>query len=95
MINGPAIGLAGAARPAKPVKAEAVSNLTDTSFVKIGGKSQMTDWQTCESGAGGVFVPADTALGYSVSAKFETCMRGKGYVPESEAIAQFEQSAAL
>ncbi len=58
----------------------------DISFVKIGGGSNMHDWLTCETQAGG-FIHV-TQSGYLVDPGFESCMRGKGYKPESEAAAE-------
>ncbi len=58
----------------------------DISFVKIGGGSNMNDWLTCEAQAGG-FIRV-TQNGYLVDPGFESCMRAKGYKPESEAAAE-------
>jgi len=54
----------------------------DISFVKMGGGSNMYDWVTCETEAGG-FIRV-TQNGYLVDPAFESCMRAKGYKPESE-----------
>jgi len=54
----------------------------DVSFVKIGGGSNMNDWLACEAQAGG-FIRV-TQSGYLVDPAFESCMRAKGYKPESE-----------
>jgi hypothetical protein len=67
--------------------AEAAPNSTDDiSFVKIGGGSNMNDWLSCEAEAGG-FIRV-TQNGYLVDPGFESCMRAKGYKPESEAAAE-------
>ncbi len=64
--------------------AGAVSQVQDASFVKIGGGANMVDWQACQSMAGDIYISAGQS--YSVNPAFETCMRGKGYLPESEAV---------
>jgi len=59
------------------------SQVTDEiSFVKMGGGSDMQDWATCEVQAGG-FVTVVQG-GYLINPGFESCMRTKGYKPESE-----------
>lgn len=60
---------------------------SDISFVKIGGGSDMADWQACESLAGGLFTM--NATGYDILPEFEQCMRAKGYTTETEAEAEF------
>lgn len=55
---------------------------SDVSFVKMGGGSNMQDWLMCEAEAGG-FVRVVEG-GYLIDPGFETCMRAKGYKPESE-----------
>lgn len=54
----------------------------DISFIKMGGGSNMHDWLMCEADAGG-FVRVVQG-GYIIEPGFESCMRGKGYKPESE-----------
>ena len=54
----------------------------DISFVKVGGGSDMRDWSICEAESGSVFRILDT--GYMIEPRFESCMRAKGYKPESE-----------
>jgi len=66
--------------PAAPLAAPQPSN--DISFVKIGGGSNMQDWLMCEAEAGG-FVRVVKG-GYLIDPGFESCMRAKGYKPESE-----------
>ncbi len=48
-------------------------------YVRLNGSTSIEDWHKCESSAGG----------YS-SAGFESCMRSRGYVSESEAISILE-----
>ncbi|MDB2439639.1 hypothetical protein N9W89_13080 [Hellea sp.] len=55
----------------------------EISFVKMGGGSDMQDWASCEAQAGG-FVTVVQG-GYIIDSGFESCMRSKGYKPESEA----------
>jgi len=54
------------------------------SFVKMGGGSNMQDWLMCEAEAGG-FIRVVKG-GYLIDPGFESCMRAKGYKPESEAL---------
>jgi len=58
------------------------STSRNISFVKMGGGSNMYDWLTCEAEAGG-FVRVVQG-GYLIEPEFESCMRGRGYKPESE-----------
>lgn len=68
------------AQPVAPLAAPQTSQ--DISFVKMGGGSNMHDWLMCEAEAGG-FVRVVQG-GYLIEPAFETCMRSKGYKPESE-----------
>lgn len=68
------------ARPTAPLTAPQTSQ--DISFVKMGGGSNMHDWLMCEAEAGG-FVRVVEG-GYLIEPGFESCMRAKGYKPESE-----------
>jgi len=74
--------------PQRVVQAEPKAHLAaprttqDISFVKMGGGSNMHDWLMCEAEAGG-FVRVVQG-GYIIEPGFESCMRGKGYKPESE-----------
>lgn len=68
------------AQPAAPIAAPRPTN--DISFVKMGGGSNMQDWLMCEAEAGG-FVRVVQG-GYLIDPGFESCMRAKGYKPESE-----------
>jgi len=68
------------ARPVAPLAAPQPSD--DISFVKMGGGSNMQDWLMCEAEAGG-FVRVVQG-GYLIDPGFESCMRAKGYKPESE-----------
>ena len=68
------------AQPTVPIAAPQPSN--DISFVKMGGGSDMQDWLNCEAQAGG-FVRVVQG-GYLIDPGFETCMRSRGYKPESE-----------
>lgn len=68
------------ARPMAPLITPRVTQ--DISFVKMGGGSNMQDWVTCEAQAGG-FVQV-LQEGYLIEPRFESCMRAKGYKPESE-----------
>ena len=52
------------------------------SFVKMGGGSDMQDWVMCETEAGGFIRVVEG--GYLIDPGFESCMRAKGYKPESE-----------
>jgi len=61
------------------------------SYVKMGGGSKISDWQACEKQAGGYF--NTTSTGFIVEPKFDSCMRGAGYKPESEAQAELSASA--
>ena len=61
------------------------------SYVKMGGGSQISDWQGCEAEAGNYFLT--TATGFVVAPKFDSCMRAKGYKPEAEAEAELAASA--
>ena len=72
------------AQPAAPIAAPQTSN--DISFVKMGGGSNMQDWLMCEAEAGG-FIRV-TQAGYLIEPGFESCMRSKGYKPESEVAEQ-------
>ena len=51
-------------------------------FVKLNGDSSMRDWQTCENLHMGYWLI--DAAGGRIDPKFESCMRNKGYVLESE-----------
>jgi hypothetical protein len=68
------------AQPQAPLAAPQTSQ--DISFVKMGGGSNMHDWLMCEAEAGG-FVRVVQG-GYLIEPGFESCMRAKGYKPESE-----------
>lgn len=68
------------AQPRAPLTAPQTSQ--DISFVKMGGGSNMHDWLMCEAEAGG-FVRVVQG-GYLIEPGFESCMRAKGYKPESE-----------
>lgn len=65
---------------APPLAAPQTSN--NISFVKMGGGSNMQDWVLCEAEAGG-FIRVVQG-GYLIDPGFESCMRAKGYKPESE-----------
>jgi hypothetical protein len=58
------------------------------SYVKMGGGSQIADWQACETQAGGYFITSPN--GFSVEPGFDSCMRAKGYKPEAEAQAELD-----
>ena len=73
-----------AAQPVRQASAEQTGAL---SYVKIGGGSRMSDWQSCETQAGGYFRMGQT--GFTVEPAFDTCMRGLGYITEDEAEAKF------
>ena len=73
------------AQPKAPLAAPRTTQ--DISFVKMGGGSNMHDWLMCEAEAGG-FVRVVQG-GYIIEPGFESCMRGKGYKPESEVVDQF------
>lgn len=64
-------------------QAAASSGADSLSYVKIGGGSQISDWEACEKRAGGYFNP--TASGFTVNPSFDACMRSSGYMPEEEA----------
>ncbi|MEP3888932.1 MAG: hypothetical protein ABJN69_00615 [Hellea sp.] len=68
------------AQPQAPLAAPQTTQ--DISFVKMGGGSNMQDWTMCEAEAGG-FVRVVQG-GYLIDPGFESCMRAKGYKPESE-----------
>lgn len=68
------------AKPMAPLAAPRTTQ--DISFVKMGGGSNMHDWLMCEAEAGG-FVRVVQG-GYLIEPSFESCMRAKGYKPESE-----------
>lgn len=74
--------------PARVVQAQPQAPLTapqtsqNISFVKMGGGSNMHDWLMCEAEAGG-FVRVVQG-GYLIEPGFESCMRARGYKPESE-----------
>ena len=70
------------ARPEANLAAPQISS--DISFVKMGGGSNMHDWLMCEAESGG-FIRVVQG-GYLIEPKFETCMRAKGYKPESEVV---------
>ena len=61
----------------------------DLSYVKIGGGSKISDWQSCEGQAGSYFLT--TATGFLVAPEFDSCMRSKGYKPEAEAELELAQ----
>ena len=61
------------------------------SYVKMGGESQISDWQACEKQAGQYF--QTTATGFIVDPAFDQCMRASGYKPEAEAQSELELSA--
>ena len=80
--------------PARVVQAQPQASLSapqtsqDISFVKMGGGSNMHDWMMCEAEAGG-FVRVVQG-GYLIEPGFESCMRAKGYKPESEVADQLD-----
>jgi len=53
------------------------------SYVKVDGTLSMSDWMACEQRTGGAFIV--TRSGTTVASDFDSCMRERGYVPESEA----------
>lgn len=57
--------------------------IPDISFAKVGGGSNMADWQACEAKSGGYLYWED-GKGYALDPTFENCMRGKDYALESE-----------
>ncbi len=65
----------------EPVRAAAAPDV-DLAFVKLNGESSMLDWQTCENLHLGYWLI--DAAGGRIDPKFESCMRNKGYVLESE-----------
>ena len=67
--------LAGAARTAE---------IPDLSYVKIGGGSDMTDWQNCQRENGQYMRPSGD--GFQIDPGFDLCMRNKGYLTEQEAL---------
>jgi len=68
---------------AAPIAALSAPRTTDNiSFVKMGGGSNMQDWVMCEAEAGGFIRIVQS--GYLIEPRFESCMRAKGYKPESE-----------
>lgn len=76
-----------AKHPAQPVKQASAEQTGALSYVKIGGGSRMSDWQSCETQSGGYFHIGQT--GYTVEPAFDACMRGLGYITENEAEAKF------
>jgi len=56
--------------------------ISGTSFVKIGGGSNMQDWMNCETEAGGYMTWKNDE--YVISQDFEICMRINGYVLEDD-----------
>lgn len=60
----------------------------DVSYVKMGGGSDMADWQACETLAGGLFITRPD--GFEVDAEFDGCMRSRGYKTEQEAQADLK-----
>jgi len=71
-----------------PALAERQAEAQSLSYVKMGGGSQIADWQACETQAGGYFIASPN--GFSVEPGFDSCMRAKGYKPEAEAQAELE-----
>ncbi len=65
----------------EPVRA-ATAPADSLAFVKLNGDSSMADWQTCENLNLGYWLI--DAAGGRIDPKFESCMRNKGYVLESE-----------
>lgn len=57
-------------------------DISGTSFVKIGGGSNMQDWMNCEVESGGYMTWENDE--YVISQDFEICMRMNGYVLEKE-----------
>ena len=79
--------------PAQAISQDIGDSLT---YVKIGGGSKISEWKACEEKAGAYY--KQTAAGFIVEPKFDSCMREIGYMPESEAeavlSAQAEQIAS-
>lgn len=57
-------------------------DVSDTSFIKIGGGSDMQDWMNCETQSGGYMSWENGE--HIVSQDFEICMRMIGYVLEKD-----------
>ena len=58
--------------------------MPNLSYVKLSGGTSISDWQSCQSEAGGYIQPAQN--GFTIRPDFDYCMRVKGYIPEGEAL---------
>lgn len=65
------------------IMAESEPAITELSWVKLGGPSEIRDWKACEQTAGAFAIPYQNS--YRLKPEFIACMRAKNYVPESEA----------
>jgi len=77
----------------EPAPVLEASSDEDISYVKMGGGSNMSDWQACETLAGGLFVT--NSEGFTVAADFDRCMRARGYITEREAQSQLSANPRL
>lgn len=74
--------------PVQPLASPPASNDKDVSYVKMGGGSNIADWQACETLAGGFTVT--NLESFSVEADFDRCMRARGYKTEQESQAELK-----
>lgn len=60
-----------------------IDKTADISYVKIGGGSKVSDWDSCDQESGGYLNVK--ASSYVIAPKFDKCMRALGYTTEAEA----------
>jgi len=77
--------------PPPPQSAD-MGGMPNLSYVKMGGGTSISDWQNCQSMAGSYVTP--NGAGFMITPGFDNCMRGKGYIPEDEALAMMDSQAA-
>jgi hypothetical protein len=54
------------------------------SYVRTDGVGSLEDWQTCDVEAGGFWTFENAALDGTLNPKFETCMKTKKYIQETQ-----------
>ena len=77
---------------ARPVSPPVAPSVDPYAYVSVTGATDMADWQACERAVGGAFLVGPS--GAAIAPDFDACMRGRGYLPESEA-ARRMQSGVL
>lgn len=87
IVNTPQI-----APPPPPMQNAEAGGMPNLSYVKMGGGTSITDWQNCQNMAGSYVTPH--GAGFMITPGFDQCMRGKGYIPEDEALSMMDRQAA-